>query len=102
MKEQDFLNEISNKMANDLANKFDEIFEEGLRLKGFEFNNKFQLYDFVKHNCSCLEDSENFNRTFTVNGMPFLFHSYRQNVTPVIEINGEFSISADFGYYKYL
>ena len=103
MKNIDFNNyqgiteKVTKELANGLANRFDEIFVEGLLLKGFSFNSKEELHDFAKENCF-REVSDNVS-VFKVKGKPFLQFNYNTDFTINYETN---KTTASSGYYKFL
>src|SRR5690606_10652422 len=77
---------IIKKSAFDMAQQWDTYFLEGLKRKGFEFDNPLEAQYFVKANCKAVED-HNGNRTYYVNGIPFFY--FRPSKT--MDIDKDFS-----------
>jgi hypothetical protein len=77
-------------------NKINNLFKEGLKRKGFEFENESDYLSFISINCRGF--SKGNETTYYVNNIPFFFY-----VTPVF--NNNFDIlnpSYDFGKYSFL
>ncbi len=76
--------------------KIEEKFIEGLKNKGYEFKNRFELENFVKSNCRCTIDFTQ-KRVYYVNNVPFLeLHlDFKNNI-----FNN--NINFDFGSFKFL
>ena len=92
--------EIMNSVSNDLAKKFDDILIEGLKKKGFEFNDKIELQNFIKENCTILDREDLKQRTYLVKNVPFFFHDY--NIEFDLNIGKENKFIATYGHYAYL
>jgi len=93
---------IIEKSAFNIAQQWDTYFLEGLKRKGFEFDNPLDAQYFVKANCKCAEDLKG-NRTYYVKGIPF-FHFKPSNT---MDIDRDFSkpdivFTASIGEYSYL
>jgi len=91
--------QITNEITQNLSNKFDEIILEGLKLKGFEFENRYEIEAFIKLNCRCEDNIQHQQKIFYVKNIPFLLHNYEVVYEPITE---PFKISANCGYYKFL
>ena len=103
MEKESIVDEAVAKLSAQLANKLEELFIEGLRLKGFEFKNQKELIDFVELNCRCEDRTDINQRTYFVNDIPFFFHDYTQIMD--MEVNGTeigVNISAKLGKYSFL
>jgi hypothetical protein len=98
----DIQSEIINEAIKGLSNEFDNIVIEGLRLKGFEFDNQNDLHNFIKGNCKCEDNSQLQQRVYLVKDIPFLLHNYEIIIEPITEKNNKFEINANYGTYKYL
>lgn len=99
-----FLVEAINTLSAQVNNNLEDLFIEGLKRKGFEFGNRMELENFIKHNCRC-EDRFNLKqRTYFVNDIPFFLHCYEIEINPYPIMNdmGEFKMSANYGYFTYL
>ena len=78
---------ITNSLSDDVNSKLETIVIEGLKRKGFEFKNKFELVSFLKQRCRC-EDNVNLKqRIYFVDDKPFFLHDYNieMDLTPIIE-----------------
>lgn len=76
---------------------------EGLKLKGFEFdNNRLQLIDFIKKNCR-VEDSPRLQqRIYFVNDIPFFLHNYKATYSNIERSDSVCCARVTFGTYKFL
>jgi hypothetical protein len=98
---------IQHKIIRDLTRqinqRLNEIFIEGLRRKGFYYDDEEELADFVKENCRCEDHTSKSERIYFVNDIPFLIHYYKANLGMQIDHNGfKTSIEADYGDFAYL
>jgi len=91
--------QITEEITKKLSNKFDDIIIEGLKLKGFEFDNENDLRNFIKQNCSCEDNLSIQQRVYFVNGIPFLLHNYEIIIEPITE---KTTLTANYGTYRYL
>lgn len=103
------INSITNKINSDINNKLEQLFLDGLKLKGYEFKdldnpmNKLKLIEFVQRYCSKVVNSSNTEETYTVKGEPFLIHVKPEiRIETYKEINGSIKISCDLGYYTFV
>jgi len=94
--------EITVKICEELANKFERLIIEGLKLKGYEFENKIDLENFVKEHCRCEDYADVKQRTYFVKGVPFFFHDYNIVYEPITENSNGVSMSANYGLYRFL
>ena len=96
---------LQNKIITDFSNSFNNQFEtsiiEGLKLKGFEFQNKKELESFIEQNCRCEDNFGIKQRIYYVFDQPFFLHDYNieMELTQTIE---DRSISANYGSFAYL
>jgi hypothetical protein len=93
---------IIDNLSKELANRFDEIFREGLRLKGYVFKNKNEFESFVKENCTCEDFEDKQERIFYVKGNPFMIHNYKQDPFKFNQEENKMSISCNYGSYGYI
>lgn len=91
---------VINELAKKLSDKFEEIFIEGLRLKGFEFDSRQELETFVKENCECIDDFLDGAKYYYINGNPFLLHKYEIEMPEIT--NNCTIITANGGSFAYL
>ncbi|CAB4147578.1 hypothetical protein UFOVP514_36 [uncultured Caudovirales phage] len=83
-------------LLNQYQNKINNLFKEGLKIKGFEFENESDYLSFISINCRGF--SKGNETTYYVNNIPFFFY-----VTPVFDYNFDISNpSLDFGKYSFL
>ncbi len=97
------IHDIASRVYNDLNKKLEDYVIEGLKRKGFEFNNKIELESFVKEYCRCEDRPHIKERIYFVNNEPFFLHNYKSEPlqTPLIT-DGEFKLTASLGTYAYL
>jgi len=93
---------ITKEITQNLTNKFNNIFLDGLALKGFIFEDIKEAESFVKQNCRCEDKIDLQEKIYFVNGIPFLYYNYKTFYDPIIEYNNEIKMSANCGYYKFL
>jgi len=79
MKELDFMTTAVNDLTKTLNNKLDEILIEGLKEKGFEFDNRHDLIEFIQYRCSCEDMPDKKERVYYVDDKPFLLHNYESS-----------------------
>ncbi len=99
----DFMNEAINSLCSNLNNQLDTAIIEGLKRKGFEFDNKLELELFVKNRCRCEDRCDLKERVLYVDDIPFFLHKYEieMDTTPLIE-DRKTTISANYGTFTYL
>lgn len=92
------INEIINQIAKNLSDKFDDLIIEGLKNKGYIFNNRLQTENFIKEYCRCEDNINIQQRIYYVKDIPFLLYNYELK----IEYGENNSITASSGTYKIL
>jgi len=99
-----FLVEAINTLSTQVIKKFEDLWIEGLKRKGFEFENRMELENFIKHNCRCEDRTDIKQRTYFANDIPFFLHCYEieMNPYPIMNDMVEFKMSANYGYFTYL
>jgi len=102
IKDMNIQSEIIEMLAEKLSNRIDNIVIEGLRLKGFEFDNENDLHNFIKENCKSDDNLSVQQRIYFVKDIPFLLHNYEVIIEPITEKNNKFKITANYGTYTYL
>lgn len=93
---------IIKNVTQGLFNKFDDIFLEALSKKGFRFDSVQETQDFIKENVTCIDNLQDKQKVFYVNGIPFLLHEYKSMLSEVVIVNGCPTIKAEYGSYAYL
>ncbi len=96
----DFMQSVTNKMVNELNNKLEQLFIEGLKLKGFGFNNRIDLENFISHNCRCEDNRDLQEKIYYVNNIPFLLHVYKIDMN--LTYNDTYTLTGNYGHYKFL
>jgi hypothetical protein len=93
-------NRILEDAVNLLIKKLDNLMIEGLKLKGFEFNNKTELIQFISSRVTCHDKQDIQEKTYLVDNIPFFLHKYNINFCDTINDNNTFT--ANYGEYKFL
>lgn len=57
-------------------NQLDNAVIEGLKRKGFEFQSRKEIEEFVIANCTCVDYTHKGVRVYSVNGIPYLQWNY--------------------------
>jgi hypothetical protein len=74
------LENINNKILNGIVASLDNYILEGLKRKGFEFKDRFEIEMFIKENCKVVDNEKLKEKTFYVNKTPFFLHKYETKV----------------------
>lgn len=90
-------------VSENINKQMDDIIIEGLKRKGFEFKNKYDLAEFIKSNCRCVENIQLKEKIYYVNDIPFFMHRYKLNIDikTVVE-NGVTNFISTLGEFSYL
>lgn len=102
MENESIMSKAVDMISMGLQSKLEDIFIEGLKLKGFEFNGKFELENFVKLRVTKTVNSDKKECIYLIDGIPFLSHNYEIKYEPIIEYKGVFTMSANWGSYSFL
>ena len=95
--------DVIGSISSQLNKKLEDYMIEGLKRKGFDFENRFELEKFIKSNCRCEDRTDIKQRTYFVNGIPFFLHCYEiEMVSNPFANDREFKMSANYGSYAYL
>lgn len=73
------LDSLTEYIITTFNNNFEKCVIEGLKRKGFEFKNRFELVSFIKTNCRCVDIVHLKQKTFFVNDIPFLLYCYKSD-----------------------
>ena len=84
-----------------ISNRIDEIITEGLRRKGFEFEDKKELIKFVQRHCECVHGVLAKTKTYYANGEAFLIWEENYEITQSYQ-DGNIIFHADCGKYEYV
>ena len=49
----DIIDDVIGRLSSELNKKLEDYIIEGLKRKGFEFENRLELQTFIKNNCRC-------------------------------------------------
>ena len=97
VKDED-LNSLMSKICKELQNKIEMCFIEGLKLKGFTFENRLDLEEFIRTRCKKVDNPLLQEHIYYIDDIPFFLHNY--------ELVGSLNIleknSINFGSYSYL
>lgn len=99
----DFMSEAMNSLYNDLNNQLETAIIEGLKRKGFEFDDKLELELFIKNRCRCEDNIDLKERVYYIDDIPFFLHKYeiKMDLNPITE-DRKTIISANYGTFAYL
>lgn len=95
-------NIINNQLIKDLHNQLDNLIVEGLKLKGFEFENKQDLEAFLKERCKRTDNIDHQEHVYYVDDIPFFLHRYESVYSPITQDDNGIRMSANFGSYCFL
>lgn len=87
-------------VSSKLSNTIDDLFKEGLKRKGFEFKNDYELKDFIIKNCKGIKKDNEI--TYYVNNIPFFFYVYPSCDFSNIFKDGKYTAEFNGGRYAYL
>ena len=94
---------LIDKLCKDLNRQVESVAIEGLKRKGFEFENRFELEQFVKNNCTCEHFIDSNEKVYYVNDIPFLLHKYEFKISSPFNVNDRTTkIVGSLGHYKFL
>lgn len=80
-----------------------KLFSEGLKLKGFSFNDRYEMIEFIKSNCSCQEYKVHNSHIYLVNGIEFLLIKHEKEMKINNLLNSNFYHGFDMNVkYKFL
>lgn len=100
----DIIHDVIGRLSSQLNKQLEDYIIEGLKRKGFEFENRMELENFIKSNCRCEDRTDIKQRTYFANDIPFFLHCYENEVdlNNLITTNREVNMSANYGSYAYL
>lgn len=95
--------DVIGRLSSQLNKQLEDYMIEGLRRKGFKFENRVELENFIKSNCRCEDRTDIKQRTYFANDIPFFLHCYEieMDLNP-IQTDREFKMSANYGSHAYL
>lgn len=74
------LDQITNELNYSITKQVDDALIEGLKRKGFEFENTNELKEFIKKSCRCEDNTFIKERVYFVSDTPFMIHLYGCNL----------------------
>ena len=94
---------ISSQISDSLNSKLDGYIIEGLKRKGFEFENKADLHKFITEKCRCEDLQGVQERVYFIDDKPFFMHRYNTNldIETIVE-DRKTTVSGNYGSYAYL
>ena len=99
---KEIMEQTMQKISLDFERKLEELVFAALEEKGFKFNNTVDLENFLKTRCKVIDNVEEKERIYCVDGKPFFLHSY-EIVPEPLDLNGtSVKFSANFGSYTNL
>lgn len=100
--QQYFLHNAVSRLCLDLQKQLEDCFIEGLKRKGFEFNSKIELENFVKTRCRRTDNIHLKEHVYYVDNIAFFLHKYETICEPITQENNGNKMSANYGSYTYL
>ena len=99
-----FIGDVIGRLSSELNHRLENYIIEGLKRKGFEFENRFELENFIKSNCRREDRTDLKQRTYFVNNIPFFLHCYeiKMDLNPITNDKGEVKMLANYGSFAYL
>ena len=95
--------DVIGRLSSQINKQLEDYMIEGLKRKGFEFENIMELENFIKSNCRCEDRTDIKQRTYFANDIPFFLHCYEIEMDlNQIQTDREFKMSANYGRYAYL
>lgn len=100
---RNFIYEMTSNLISGLNKKLENILIEALKKKGYEFDNRLDLQNFIKQNIRIEDYQAKHERIYFVNDIPFFIHFYKSNCVPAkTELERGFCMTADLGTYAFL
>lgn len=93
---------IQNDVISRLFNQLEYLLVQGLKNKGFEFENVAQLEFFIRTRCRKEDHIELKKHIYYVDEIPFFVHYYEVVFEPITEDNNGIKITANYGRYAFL
>lgn len=94
--------DVISRLSNGLVNQLEDLLIQGLKNKGFEFNNKIELENFIKTRCRKEDYVEKKEHIYYVDNIPFFLHNYEVIFEPITEDNNGVKMTANYGKYAFL
>jgi len=95
-------NEMQKMVVDNLISNLELLIIDGLRRKGFEFDKREDLENFIKTRCRREDYTHKQQHFYYVDEIPFFLHNYEVIYNPIEQNENSTSISANMGTYQYL
>ena len=95
-------NDVISRLSDNLVNQLECLLIQGLRNKGFEFENTIELENFIKTRCRKEDHIEFKKHIYYVDEIPFSVHYYEVIFEPITEDNTGVKMTANYGKYAFL
>lgn len=93
---------VTSRLVSDLQRKLEDFIIEGLKKKGFEFDNKLDLENFIMSRCRSEDNINEKQKTYFVDNIPFFLHNYEVEMSNAMQEGKDYVLRANYGYYAYL
>ena len=91
------------RLCDEVVDNLENLFIEGLKLKGYEFVNRIYLENFIINNVRCEEHQLTKERIYFVNNIPFFLHKYETvDQFNTFQEDRSYKVSINLGHYKFL
>lgn len=94
------MEKYTEQILKSLSQKFDDLILQGLKLKGYNFDDMADATKFIKENCSCADDLLNQQKTYYVKEIPFLLYDYKMNIE--VDYSDNATFTGYYGKYAFL
>lgn len=101
--EPTFITHWTKQLVVNANDGIDKLITEGLIRKGYHFENRLDLLDFIRISCRCEDNKGENEKIFFVNNVPFLL--YRYNNSPnmeTVQTASGWKVTIDMGEYCFL
>jgi hypothetical protein len=95
-------NAVTSRLISDLHKKLEDFIIEGLKRKGFEFENVIDLENFIKERCKTEDNIQKEQKTYFVDNVPFFLHNYKIEISNVMQEDRDYVLRANYGSHVYL
>lgn len=93
---------VTSMLVSGLQTKLEDYIVEGLKRKGFEFDNKLDLENFIMSRCRAEDNIDQKQKTYFVDDIPFFLHNYEIEMSNVMQEDRNYVLRANYGSYAYL
>ena len=93
---------IQHDVISRLFNQLEVLLIQGLKNKGFEFENRIELENFIRTRCRKEDHIEFKKHIYYVDEIPFFVHYYEVVFEPITEDNNGIKMTANYGKYAFL